>query len=226
MLVVLIPLSFALLFQEPQRAKIVHPIYKTWMSIFLPLVFIIVKRKGKQQFAKGKNYVVVVNHNSFVDIPVSMPWVPGPNKTLAKMEMAKIPLFGIIYKAGSILVDRKSDESRKESVNKMQETLAQGLHLTLYPEGTRNKTSEPLQPFYDGAFSNAIIAQKPIIPGIIFGTREILPNKPKLWAWPHQIRFEFLQPIETAGLTLNDKSNLKNQVHDIMKTYILANRKA
>ena len=224
MIVVLIPLSFALLFQEPTRAKIVHPIYKTWMSIYLPLVFIIVRRKGKHHFEKGKNYVVVVNHNSLVDIPVSMPWVPGPNKTLAKMEMAKIPLFGIIYKAGSILVDRQSDESRKISMNKMQETLMQGLHLTLYPEGTRNKTSEPLQPFFDGAFSNAILAQKPIIPGIIFGTKEILPNRPKFWARPHVIRFEFLQAVETAGMELKDKNELKQRVHELMKSYIIANR--
>src|SRR5690606_4718878 len=96
-------------------AKILHPSYRIWMGIFLPLVFIRVKRTGAHYFEKGRQYVVVVNHNSLVDIPVSMPWVPGPNKTLAKIEMAKIPLFGLIYKAGSILVDRKSRESRLHS---------------------------------------------------------------------------------------------------------------
>src|SRR5690606_13580713 len=122
MLPVLIPAGIALCLDEPKRARLLHPVYKIWMSVFLPLVFIRVKRKGKKHFGKGKNYVVVVNHNSLVDIPVSMPWVPGPNKTLAKVEMAEIPLFGIIYKAGSILVDRKSGESRKHSTLQMQET--------------------------------------------------------------------------------------------------------
>lgn len=223
MLVALIPAGIALLLEEPKRAKVLHPSYRIWMGIFLPLVFIRVKRTGAQYFEKGKQYVVVVNHNSLVDIPVSMPWVPGPNKTLAKIEMAKIPLFGIIYKAGSILVDRKSKESRLRSTIEMKETLQKGLHLTLYPEGTRNKTQNPLQPFQDGAFSIAIACQKPIMPGVIFNTKIILPDYPKFWAWPHVIRFDFLQPIPTIGLENKDKTALKEQTYQIMEQHILAN---
>jgi 1-acyl-sn-glycerol-3-phosphate acyltransferase len=221
MLVALIPAGIALYFPEPRRARIIHPTYKIWMSIFLPLVGCFVRRKGKERFVKGENYVVVVNHNSLVDIPVSTPWIPGPNKTLAKVEMAKIPLFGIIYRAGSILVDRKEESSRKESFTRMQETLKLGLHLCLYPEGTRNKSDAPLQPFYDGAFIAAIRAQKPIMPAVIFGTRDILPNRPKLWARPKVIRYHFLEPIPTKGLSMSDRHELKEKVYKIMEAYIL-----
>lgn len=224
MLPVLIPASIALLFKEPKRAKIIHPTYRIWMGIFLPLVGCRVVRRGKENFANGENYVVVVNHNSLVDIPVSMPWVPGPNKTLAKIEMAKIPLFGVIYRAGSILVDRNDEKSRKESFTAMQQTLKQGLHLTLYPEGTRNKTDKPLQEFFDGAFINAIRAQKPIIPGVIIGTKDILPNKPKFWARPKTIHFYFLEPIPTKGLGMRDKDLLKDQVHKIMEDFIVRHK--
>jgi len=224
MVIILIPVGIALLFSEPKRARIIHPTYKIWMSIFLPLVGCRVKRKGKEYFEPGQNYVVVVNHNSLVDIPVSMPWVPGPNKTLAKIEMARIPLFGIIYRAGSILVDRKKDRSRSESLTQMQDTLKMGLHLTLYPEGTRNKTDKPLQSFYDGAFMNAIAAQKPVMPGLIFGTGEILPHNMKFWAWPHTIRFDFLPPIKTEGMELKDKKQLKEQVFRLMEQYYINNR--
>lgn len=221
MFVAIIPASIALLFSEPRRAKIIHPTYRIWMSVFLPLVGCPVFRKGKKHFKKGENYVVVVNHNSLVDIPVSTPWIPGPNKTLAKVEMAKTPVFGVIYTAGSILVDRKSDASRKESFTKMQQTLKQGLHLCLYPEGTRNKTNEPLQPFFDGAFITAIRAQKAIIPAVIFGTKDILPNKPALWARPKPIRYHFLEPIPTKGLSMSDRNELKDKVHELMKQYII-----
>ncbi len=224
MLVVVIPTGISLLFKDPVRSKLSYSAFRIWMGIYMPLVFCPVRRKGKEHFKKGENYVVVINHNSFVDIPVSSPWVPGPNKTLAKAELAKIPLFNIIYKSGSILVDRKSENSRKESFTKMQQALKQGLHLTLYPEGTRNKTDEPLQPFYDGAFITAIRAQKPVIPGIIFGTKKILPLKPKFWAWPHTIRFHFLESIPTAGLSLSDRNELKDKVYDLMKDYIVKNR--
>lgn len=221
MLIVLIPAGIALLFPEPQRARIVHPTYRIWMGVFLPLVGCRVHCKGQHYFKKGENYVVVVNHNSLVDIPVSTPWIPGPNKTLAKVEMAKIPLFGIIYKAGSILVDRKKESSRKESFTEMQQTLKSGLHLCLYPEGTRNKTAAPLQSFYDGAFIAAIRAQKPIVPAIIIGTKDILPNKPKLWARPKTIHYHFLEPIPTFGLSMSDRNELRDKVHHIMETYII-----
>lgn len=221
MLVVILPAGIALMFSEPRRARIVHRTYKIWMSVFLPLVGCPVRRKGKHHFRKGENYVVVVNHNSLVDIPVSTPWIPGPNKTLAKIEMARIPLFGIIYRAGSILVDRDADKSRKESFTKMQETLKQGLHLCLYPEGTRNKSEAPLQPFYDGAFIAAIRAQKPIVPAVIFGTRDILPNKPKLWARPKVIRYHFLEPVPTQGLSMSDRHELKEKIFRIMESHII-----
>jgi 1-acyl-sn-glycerol-3-phosphate acyltransferase len=221
MLIVIIPASIALLFPEPRRARIVHPTYKIWMSIFMPIVGCPVLRKGKHNFAKGENYVVVVNHNSLVDIPVSTPWIPGPNKTLAKVEMAKTPIFGVIYKAGSILVDRDDDASRRESFTKMQQTLKMGLHLCLYPEGTRNKTDKPLQTFYDGAFIAAIRAQKPIMPAVIFGTKDILPAKPKFWARPKAIHYHFLEPIPTAGLSMSDRHELKDKVYKVMEDYLL-----
>ena len=58
-----------------------------------------------------------------MDVPVSTPFIPGGNKTIAKKEMSKIPVFGLIYKVGSVLVDRKSDASRKDSYTKMKKVL-------------------------------------------------------------------------------------------------------
>jgi 1-acyl-sn-glycerol-3-phosphate acyltransferase len=223
MLIVFIPIWLTSLLKEPARSKVLHPLFRLWMGIYMPLAGCPVFRKGQEYFRKGENYVVVINHNSFVDIPVSSPWIPGPNKTLAKVEMARIPIFGVIYKAGSVLVNRKNEASRRESIAKMQQTMDLGLHLCLYPEGTRNKTAQPIQPFFDGAFTTAIRAQKPIIPGVIFNTGKILPHNKKLWARPMPIRFHFLPPIPTKGLTLEDTATLKEQVHRIMSDYYTAN---
>ncbi|MBS1588260.1 MAG: 1-acyl-sn-glycerol-3-phosphate acyltransferase [Bacteroidetes bacterium] len=225
MLIVAIPVWISTLFSEPRRSKVLHPVFKLWMSIYLPLVGCPVIRKGKKHFKKGKNYIVVINHNSLADIPVSSPWIPGANKTLAKAEMAKIPIFGLVYKAGSILVNRKNENSRRESFTKMQEMLDLGLHLCLYPEGTRNKTNQPLQPFYDGAFIAAIKAQKPIIPAIIFNTKKIYPAiTSKVWARPLPIHIHFLEPIETDGMTHKDTAALKERVRQTMENYFVDHR--
>jgi 1-acyl-sn-glycerol-3-phosphate acyltransferase len=106
----------------------------------------------------------------------------------------------------------------------MAQMLDKGLHLCLYPEGTRNKTEEPMQAFYDGAFTTAIRSQKPIIPGVIFNTRGVFPGKPAFWAWPNRIHFHFLEEIPTEGLTTADASRLKDDVRAKMEGYFVANR--
>ncbi len=222
MLIVFIPIWLVSFLNEPLRSKLLHTIFKVWMGVFMPIVGCPIIRRGKEHFKKGENYIVVINHNSLVDIPVSSPWIPGPNKTLAKAEMAKIPIFGVIYKAGSVLVNRKHEGSRRESFTKMQEMLDMGLHLCLYPEGTRNKTNMPLQQFFDGAFITAIKSQRPIIPGLIFNTGKILPHDKKLWARPMPIYFHFLEPIPTVGMSINDVGSLKQRVHKIMEDYYVS----
>lgn len=224
MLVVLLPIWLTTLMEEPNRSKWMHPIFRAWMGFYMPVVFCPVFRKGKKYFTKGQNYVVVCNHNSLADVPVSSPWIPGPNKTLAKVEMARVPLFGIIYKAGSVLVDRKSDSSRRESFNEMALMLEKGLHLCLYPEGTRNKTEQGLQAFYDGAFTTAIRSQKPIIPALIFNTRKVFPGKPTAWAWPSKIHIHFLPPIPTEGLESKDSGKLKDEIRLQMLQYFDDNK--
>ncbi len=211
---------------EPKRSKALHRIFKVWMGVFMPLVFCPVRRKGAEHFKDGQQYVIVCNHNSYMDIPVSSPWIPGANKTLAKIEFASAPFFGRIYKTGTILVDRRDENSRKETFSAMRQTLQMGLHLCLYPEGTRNKTNQSLQPFQDGAFVVAIREQQPIMPALIFNTGEIMPHNRKYWAWPQPIRFEFLEPIATKGMTLRDLPELKDKIWTLMNNYYVANKRS
>src|SRR3982750_3628103 len=114
-LVIVIPVWIIGLWSEPKRTVLVFKVLNTWMKFFF--VFSGVRRiiKGRENFKKGENYVVVCNHRSFMDVPLSSPAIPGANKTIAKSEMAKIPLFGVVYKRGSVLVNRKSEESRRSS---------------------------------------------------------------------------------------------------------------
>ena len=110
--------------------------------------------------------------------------------------MSRIPLFGIIYKRGSILINRKDENSRKESYQKMKDVLDAGMHMCIYPEGTRNKTDQPMKAFHDGAFKLSMETGKKIIPAIIKGTKEMLPNNKTLYFWPGKISMEFLSPID------------------------------
>jgi len=186
------------------------------MAIYLPLAGVRLKILGKEKFINSQPYIVVCNHNSFMDIPISSPGIPGGNKTIAKIELSRIPLFGIVYKRGSILVDRKDDGSRKKSYLEMKEVLSSGLHMCIYPEGARNKTANPLKNFKDGAFKLAIETKTPIIPAVIIGTKKMLPADKIMYYKPGKATMIFMDPIHTSNLQLEDIEDLKEKVFRIM----------
>src|SRR5688572_16743487 len=188
MLILYIPFLITGLWSEPKRTIYFIRLSRIWMKLFFTLSGVRRIFRGRQHFKKGENYIVVCNHNTFMDIPLSSPGIPGRgNKTIAKIEMAKIPLFGIMYQRGSVLVDRKSEESRKASFIKMKEVLDMGLHMCIYPEGTRNKTKDPLTRFHDGAFKLSVDSGHAVVPAVIFYSRKVLPHGKKFFFWPHKM---------------------------------------
>ena len=215
MLVIYIPFLLTGLWPEPKRTIYFIALSRIWMKVFFTLTGVRRIFRGKENFKEGVNYVVVCNHNTFMDVPLSSPGIPGGNKTIAKSELTKIPLFGIIYRRGSVLVDRKSEESRKSSFSKMKQVLQMGLHMCIYPEGTRNKTNEPLQKFHDGAFRLSVETGKAVMPAVMFYTAIVFPRK-VFYFWPHKVEMHFLEPVDPAGLSVGE---LKEKVFLKMKDY-------
>jgi 1-acyl-sn-glycerol-3-phosphate acyltransferase len=217
LIIVVIPICLTYLIPEPAGVRCFAFISRQWMRVFLLLSGCPFRFYGKENFAKGKNYVLTANHNSFLDVPLLTPFLPGGNKTIAKKSMAKIPLFGWIYTRGSVLVDRGSDASRRRSLEGMKDVLTSRLHMLIYPEGTRNRTGEPLKSFYDGAFKLAIDTQKDIIPICVFGTAQALPTTKTFFFWPTFLRIYILPPITITGKTA---AQLKQETFDAMWSFI------
>jgi 1-acyl-sn-glycerol-3-phosphate acyltransferase len=218
MLIFFIPfLLFSYFAKEPAKTRNFVYLSRIWMRLFLPLIGCPLFIRGRKHFAPGETYIVVCNHNSFMDVPVSFPFIPGGNKTIAKIEMAKIPLFGMIYRTGSILVDRKSEASRKESYSAMKKVLEMGLHMCIYPEGTRNKTDQPLKSFHDGAFRLSLDTGKAILPAVIFHTRKVLPADRSFYLMPHLLKMHFLEPI--VPMQGDTVETLKERVWRVMRDY-------
>ena len=222
MLVIILPVWVIGLWKEPKRSDLLHKILRAWMYVFFFLSGLRLRVKGKNNFEPGHTYIIVFNHNSMIDVPISTPFTIGANKTIAKIEIAKTPLFGLIYKRGSVLVDRKNDESRKLSFLKMKEVLDLGLHMCIYPEGTRNKTKEPLQRFHDGAFRLSMNSGKSILPALIFNTKKILPGK-TFFFWPGKIELHYLQPVSPGSFSSVEE--LKEYVFNLMKNYYVTSIK-
>ncbi len=222
-IITMIPVALAIwvigIIKEPKRTYIFGIISKFWMRIFFFATGCRLKIFGKKNFKPRENYIVVCNHNSLMDVPLTTPFIPGANKTIAKAEMARIPVFGLIYKRGSILVDRNDKNSRRDSFRKMKNVLGSGMHVCIYPEGTRNKTEKSLKEFHDGAFKLAVETGNSILPTLIFNTKKVLPSGKKFFFWPSKMELHFLPPI--AVNKFDDFEIVKQKVHKMMSEYYI-----
>ncbi len=159
-------------------------------------------------------YVVVANHESFVDIllishlPMEMKWV-------SKSSFFKIPLVGwLMWLARDIKLVRGAEGGGAHVYRESRERLDARVSVMLFPEGTRSATGE-LGEFKDGAFRIAINAGAPILPLAVHGTRSALVK--------HDWRFgrstatvRVLDPIPTEGLTKDDVDDLRDRVRTLI----------
>ena len=169
--------------------------------------------------------IFVFNHISYIDIPVILAsFRKQPMRVLAKAEMAKIPIFGFIYKAATVMVDRSDSDHRANSVRILKSVLKKNISVAIAPEGTFNMTGKPLKEFYDGAFRIAIETQTPIKPVLFLDTYDRLNYHSVFSLSPGRSRSIFLEEINVNGYTLENIKDLKQKVYDIMEAGLLRYR--
>ncbi len=167
-------------------------------------------------------YVVVANHESFVDI-LLIAHLPFEMKWLAKSEFFKFPFMGwMMWLAGDIRLVRGEGSSASAAMKQARVWLDRKVSVMIFPEGTRSKSGE-LQAFKDGAFRLAVEAGVPVLPVAVLGTRDALIK--------HDWRFGYaraearvLEPIPTDGLTASDVADLREQVRSRIATEVEAMR--
>lgn len=199
----------------------VHFISRAWAGFIFLMCGIRIKRSG--QFPSRKQPMVLIsNHLSALDIPLCAVMTGNPFKFLAKAELGKIPVLGWIIKNIYITVDRSSKAARVKSLETMKREVQEGTSVFIYPEGTRNKTAEPLRNFHEGAFKLAIEAQVPIGILRIGRTRELCPPS-GFWLSSGVLEGEWVDIVDTKGLTTNDSKELTSRCKQILLDSIKEN---
>ena len=214
-IIVLFPFILATILSE-KTYPLFFKIARIWSKIILIGMGFHYSIEGDEVFEDGKSYMLVANHTSMTDIMLMLIAVKNhPFVFVGKKELAKIPIFGFIYKRVCILVDRSSSKSRYAVFERAQKRIHQGLSICIFPEGGVPEEHIVLDDFKDGAFRIAIEHQLPIVPMVFFDNKKRF-SYTFFSGSPGKMRAKIYPIIETKGKTLEDKNALKEQVRGII----------
>jgi 1-acyl-sn-glycerol-3-phosphate acyltransferase len=151
--------------------------------------------EGIENVKPGVQYIFLSNHVSNLDATLLLPSIPGMTSVFIKRELMKIPFLATAMRMGKYVpVSRgNSREEAQRSVEAAADVLNSGLHMTVFPEGTRSPDGR-LLPFKKGAFFLAEETGAPIIPIVISGTERMMP-KGSQRITPGEGYIRFLAPI-------------------------------
>jgi 1-acyl-sn-glycerol-3-phosphate acyltransferase len=185
-----------------------------WATWLLGAGGVRVQVHNPERLRGGHPRVFIANHLSWFDV-LALAKVLPHYKFVGKSELGRIPLFGRAARAvGMIEIERENRKAAFESYGKAAEQIRAGSSVVVYPEGTRG-TAYPLRPFKKGPFVLAIAAGVPVVPTLIYGALEVLPRGGTR-VRPGTIHIHLLEPVETAGLTYDDRDALMRRVRDRM----------
>ncbi len=221
----LFPVFLLLSFFGKKGRKATWYVVKGWSYVWFTLIGMWVKCIYQAKPQKGRHYIVVANHTSYIDTPLIFRTIPFFVRPLAKTELSRVPLFGFLYRQLAVLVDRSDSASKAKSVRLLRETLDKEGSIFIFPEGTFNETEQPLKNFYDGAFRLALETRTPILP-VIYPDAVLRWHYRSFWSWsPGLNRAVILPEVDSSAFLPDNTEGFRQEVFAVMKEALCAARR-
>ncbi|WP_029323928.1 lysophospholipid acyltransferase family protein [Butyrivibrio sp. AE3004] len=171
---------------------------------------------GEENVPTDRPVLYVGNHRSYFDIVLSYSRVPRLTGYIAKKEILKVPVLSQWMKnMDCLFLDRSDIRQGLEVILSAIDKVKNGISITIYPEGTRNRSDEML-PFHKGSFK---IAQKtgcPIVPMTINNSNAIFEDHLP-FIRRSKVVLEYGKPIYMNELSPEDKKNIETYCHNIIQ---------
>lgn len=183
-------------------------LYRVAMSIMrtgVRAAGIRVEVTGLEHVPAGQSCIFMSNHVSNLDPPVLLPALPGRSSVLLKKELMRIPILGTAMRMAKFVpVERGSRrDAAQASVVAAADALRSGLHILVYPEGTRSRDGR-LATFKKGPFYLAQQTAAPIIPVAISGTESMM-RKGSMAITPGLARVQMLAPVYPSAYSSREE---------------------
>lgn len=191
---------------------------RAWSARLLRMVDMQLSVRGQApDFNDGRRYLVLCNHSSHYDIPVSFAALPGSLRMLAKRELYRIPLFGRALRAAEFpSIDRHNRKRALEDLQQARAMMESGIVLWAAPEGTRSADGE-LLPFKKGCFHLALDTAALIVPVAIRGIHQVLPARSLRLNLGQAVEVQIGAPIDASHYRAEQLPELMARVRQQMQ---------
>jgi len=149
-------------------------IRQSWAKLQKYLIGYTIKEIGKPD---PEAKLLLLNHQSLMDIVVLEDVYPADIAWVAKKEIAQIPFFGKILSVPEMItIDRESKSSLVKLFKDAKDRLSKGRVVAIFPEGTRGRGDKILK-FKAGSKLLAEKLNLKIQPIVIVGSRKVLDSQ-------------------------------------------------
>ena len=139
----------------------------TYAKTLLEKLKISVKVENQERLVNGKQYLILSNHRGIID-PLILEMALEPTDIfgywISKKELYNSFFYGVFVRnSGAILLDREQKQM-SGFFAEVKRRVKEGSSIFIFPEGTRNKSDEPLIEFKEGFRIIALKNRLPILP--------------------------------------------------------------
>ena len=191
-----------------ENNKRIYNIYKYILGIIF-LIYYRPKFINKDYIPKKGPIIICGNHIHLFDQCLPILSTKRMIHYMAKKEYFEGKFSWFFKSSGCISVDRQNKENAHKAKEEAIKLLKKGYAVGIFPEGTRNKTTEPLLPFKMGAIKMAKETNATIVPFAITG---------KYKFWNNNLKITFLKPFKINDDDLEESNKyLRNTILNELK---------
>ncbi|MFO0617069.1 MAG: lysophospholipid acyltransferase family protein [Polyangiaceae bacterium] len=149
---------------------------KQWAAGLRARLGVEVHAEGFEAIDWSQPYIVMANHQSYLDVLALFSALPKTFGVVAKKGLFKVPFFsGVMRALGCIPIDRADRADAIAMLRAAADQVRSGSTIAVFPEGTRS-AGDCIQPLKRGPFHLARLAKVPVIPVGISGTHALMPR--------------------------------------------------
>ena len=188
-----------------------------WAKVYFFMIGVPMEITTSSKLDKNDNYILCSNHFSYLDVAI-LPFVPLPFKYVGKISIAKVPLFGYMFKKFHITVDRSTMRERYASFKASTKALNEGFNVAIFPEGGIKSSAPPqMHNFKEGAFRMAVETGTKIVPITLADNWHIFPLDGKFYFNRRKCRIVIHDPIDPSNYSLDNLKDFQNDVYELIQ---------